>query len=56
MATKFKKGDAVRQVMPEALEGEVTAIVFNDEDGDFIYKVQTQDGERAFHEDNLEKA
>ena len=56
MATKFKKGDTVRQVMPEALEGKVTALVFNEEDGNFIYKVQTQDGERAFSEDNLEAA
>ena len=56
MATKFKKGDIVRQVMPTALEGEITALVFNEEDGDFIYKVQTQDGERALHENDLEAA
>jgi hypothetical protein len=55
MATKFKKGDAVRQVLPAPVEGVIERFVFNQETGEVGVIVKTEDGqERSFTEDQVE--
>ena len=59
MATKFKRGQKVRQIMPAAKEGTVSRIMFDEMDGRFHYHigVAAPDGtvhDHSFEEDALE--
>jgi hypothetical protein len=51
---KFKKGDAVRQILPVPVVGTVDSFAVDQETGDLQVKVTTPDGERHFTEDQLE--
>lgn len=56
MASVFKKGDVLRQIVPAPAEGPVVRVVFDEEAGDFTYVLDTPDGERVFHEKDVEAA
>jgi len=61
MASKFKVGQKVRQVMPDPVEGTVTRFVMDEKTGDIIvmFAAPGSDGqmhERALKEDHLQSA
>ncbi len=59
MATKFKNGDAVKQVIPAPIEGKVASFRFDENAGEISYIVEWTDAEgvvhqRSFTDDQIE--
>jgi hypothetical protein len=59
MATKFKKDEQVRQIMPAPIVGAVGRFHFSPETGEMQYEVSWKDAEgvehrRVFNEDQIE--
>lgn len=57
MGAKFKRGDAVQQVMPAPIIGVVTELEFNGDDIQYVIEYTGADGEvhtQPFTEDELQ--
>ena len=52
MASPFKKGDQVRQVLPAPIEGVVDSVTIDPDTGDRLFKVVWPDANGDGHEES----
>jgi uncharacterized membrane protein YkoI len=56
MSSKFKKGQLVRQIMPAPMEGKITRIFLDEEEGTFHYHVAVTNPDGSVHDTSFAEA
>jgi hypothetical protein len=53
MSSKFKKGQLVRQIMPAPIEGIVSKVVFDENEGTFHYHIAVRGADGNLHDQSM---
>jgi hypothetical protein len=53
MSSKFKRGQLVRQIMPAPIQGVVSKVVFDENEGTFHYHVAVRGADGGIHDRSM---